>query len=103
MQIKKPSKGLGDTIDKFTSATGIKTVAEAVSKLVGAEGCGCEERKQYLNELFPYKEKYRKFRIIKDFVLEGNYKKGEIYSINKEHPLQPHIINLTEKKYLEEI
>lgn len=47
-----PSEGLGDTIEKITEATGIKKL---VKWMVG-EDCGCEERKQKLNELFPYKK-----------------------------------------------
>ena len=45
------SKGLGDTIEKITTATGIKAAVKAV---VG-EDCGCDERKEKLNQLFPYK------------------------------------------------
>lgn len=45
------SKGLGDTVEKFTTATGIKAVVKAV---VG-DDCGCDERKEKLNKLFPYK------------------------------------------------
>lgn len=44
------SKGLGDTIEKITDITGIKKV---VNFLFG-EDCGCEERKNKLNILFPY-------------------------------------------------
>ena len=44
------SKGLGDTIDKFTTATGIKKV---VQKATGG-GCGCNKRKEQLNSMFPY-------------------------------------------------
>jgi hypothetical protein len=47
------SKGLGDTIEKITTATGIKTVVEAVSKATGKE-CGCSKRKDALNRVFPY-------------------------------------------------
>jgi hypothetical protein len=47
------SKGLGDTIEKITTATGIKSVVEAVSKATGA-GCGCSKRKDALNRAFPY-------------------------------------------------
>ena len=50
------SKGLGDTIEKFTSATGIKSVVDWVSSATGVD-CGCEERKEWLNETFSYKEK----------------------------------------------
>jgi hypothetical protein len=46
------SEGLGDTIEKITEATGIKKL---VKWMVG-EDCGCDERKQKLNELFPYKK-----------------------------------------------
>jgi hypothetical protein len=45
-------KGLGDTIEKITTATGIK---KAVKFLAG-EDCGCEERKQVLNKKFRYKK-----------------------------------------------
>ena len=49
--MKKKSRGLGDTIEKITEATGIKKLV----KLVAGEDCGCEERKQKLNDLFRYK------------------------------------------------
>lgn len=45
-------KGLGDSIEKITKATGIADVV----KFVAGEDCGCAERKDKLNELFPYKE-----------------------------------------------
>lgn len=51
----KKSKGLGDTIEKITEATGIKAVVEAVSEATGLN-CGCEDRKDLLNKLFPYKQ-----------------------------------------------
>ena len=53
---KKKSKGLGDTIEKITKATGIKKVVDTVSKATGKD-CGCEERKDTLNRLFPYNYK----------------------------------------------
>lgn len=46
------SQGLGDTVEKVLEATGIAKVA----KWIMGEDCGCEERKQKLNELFPYKK-----------------------------------------------
>ncbi len=46
------SRGLGDTIHNFTSATGIKKVVDRVSK----GGCGCGERRDSLNRVFPYKK-----------------------------------------------
>ena len=50
---KKKSKGLGDTIEKITKATGIKKVVYKVSEVTGKD-CGCGKRKDVLNELFPY-------------------------------------------------
>ena len=44
------SKGLGDTIAKITEATGIDKLA----KFIAGEDCGCDERKEKLNKLFPY-------------------------------------------------
>ena len=62
--LKKPSntlepnasKGLGDTIEKITKATGIKSIVERASKAVGKD-CGCGKRKEKLNNIFPYKNK----------------------------------------------
>jgi hypothetical protein len=48
--MKTESKGLGDTLAKLTKATGIDKVA----KFVMGEDCGCDERKEKLNKLFPY-------------------------------------------------
>ena len=49
------SKGLGDSIEKITKATGIKKVVDTVSKVVKKD-CGCNKRKTSLNKLFPYKK-----------------------------------------------
>ena len=46
------SKGLGDTIEKITKATGIQKI---VKKTIGND-CGCDERKEKLNKKFPYKK-----------------------------------------------
>jgi len=49
------SKGLGDSIEKFTKATGIKTVVDNVSQGLNIP-CGCQKRKEKLNNIFPYKQ-----------------------------------------------
>ena len=49
------SKGLGDTVEKFTRATGIKKAVDTVSKAIGKD-CGCNKRKDKLNKMFPYKK-----------------------------------------------
>ena len=51
-EVKAESKGLGDTIEKITQATGIKRLV----KFIAGEDCGCEERKLKLNRLFPYQK-----------------------------------------------
>ena len=43
------SKGLGDTIEKFTTATGIKKAVKTITEAVGIKDCGCNERKEKLN------------------------------------------------------
>lgn len=48
---KKPkSKGVGDTVEKITKATGIKKVVDTLF-----DDCGCDKRKKLLNKIFPYK------------------------------------------------
>ena len=48
------SKGLGDSIEKFTKATGIKSLVELSMGAVGKKDCGCNKRKDKLNKMFPY-------------------------------------------------
>jgi hypothetical protein len=48
------SKGLGDSIAKLTKATGLDKVAHNMAKAVGKEDCGCNERRDTLNRVFPY-------------------------------------------------
>lgn len=47
---KNKPKGLGDTIEQITEATGIKAVVKAIA----GEDCGCDERRDKLNKIFPY-------------------------------------------------
>ena len=47
---KRKPKGLGDTVENITKATGIKKVV----KFIAGEDCGCDKRKEKLNKMFPY-------------------------------------------------
>ena len=47
-------KGLGDRIEDFTKATGIKRVVDSVSRGLNIP-CGCQQRKEKLNKIFPGK------------------------------------------------
>jgi hypothetical protein len=59
MQLNQQSKGLGDTIEKITTATGIKKLAETITKVTGKD-CGCNKRKEALNQKFPYNNNEKK-------------------------------------------
>ena len=59
-------KGLGDTIDRITTATGIK---KAVKFLAG-EDCGCDQRKKVLNKKFRYKKPECLLEYEYDFISE---------------------------------
>jgi hypothetical protein len=52
---RRKSRGVGDSINIITKATGIKTLVKTVTKAVGIEDCGCDQRQENLNKLFPYK------------------------------------------------
>lgn len=53
------SKGLGDTIEKITTVTGIKKIVDTVAKATGKD-CGCAARKAKLNQKFPYNNQTKK-------------------------------------------
>ena len=48
---RQNSKGLGDTIEKITEATGIKKIVKKIS----GDDCGCNKSKKQLNKILPYK------------------------------------------------
>lgn len=50
LEQESKSKGLGDTVDKITEATGIKKVVKAMF----GDDCGCDDRKDFLNTLVRY-------------------------------------------------
>ena len=102
--LKQESQGLGDTVAKITSFFGIDKVAEAVAKLAGAEGCGCNERRQMLNELFPYEGKTRKFKVLKQFQWgQEIYFEGQELTVDKNHQIFPSVLALAKDNVIEEI
>lgn len=54
--IRKKPKGLGDSIENFTTKTGIKTIVDRVSEGLNIP-CGCEGRRKAMNAIFPYRDK----------------------------------------------
>ena len=55
MSGENKSKGLGDSVEKITKASGLKTLMELGMKAAGKKDCGCNDRKEWLNKRFPYK------------------------------------------------
>ena len=51
-EVKPQAKGLGDTVESIIKLTGLDI-------FVKGKDCGCEKRKELLNELFPYRFKAR--------------------------------------------
>ena len=49
------SRGLGDSIAKFTERTGVKTIVDRVSDGLNLP-CGCNNRQEWFNEKFPYRK-----------------------------------------------
>jgi hypothetical protein len=93
------SQGFGDSIAKMTHLFRINKVAEAVAKLAGAPGCGCKERREFLNQLFPYNNTTRTFKFLKEF---ATYKEGDIVEIKRGHALFKRIIELQKEEILVE-
>lgn len=50
------SQGLGDTIAKVTHVLKLDVAADKIAKAMGKEDCGCNKRREKLNELFPYQK-----------------------------------------------
>ena len=67
-ELIKP-RGLGDTIEKITEATGIKKVVKAIF----GDDCGCDERRDRLNE------KYTKARPAERCFTETLYDRYKAY------------------------
>jgi hypothetical protein len=50
----RKAKGLGDTIEQITEATGIKAAVKLFTEVTGID-CGCDARKEKLNTLISYR------------------------------------------------
>ena len=97
-------QGLGDTIGTITSFLGIDKVADAVAKLAGLPGCGCEERKAYLNHLFPYSSYTRQFKILKYFRI-GNvkYEEGSVIEVTRNSLIFATLTHYVRDGFLQEL
>ncbi len=95
---KAPSQGLGDTIAKITHATGLDVVADKVAKAMGKEDCGCNKRREKLNELIPFSKPTPSVPLPSTFLINRNlsiqwnnglvkYAKGEQVFVDDNHPI----------------
>jgi hypothetical protein len=50
MQVIRSHKGLGDTVEFLLQKTGIAYAVKMAASSVGITDCGCEKRKEILNE-----------------------------------------------------
>jgi len=53
---KNQDEGLGDTVAYLTSLLKIDKLVKEITGALDIEDCGCERRKEKLNEMFPYKK-----------------------------------------------
>jgi hypothetical protein len=122
---KEKSQGLGDTIAKFTHATGIDKAVETVVKMAGKEDCGCNKRRRTLNEIFPYTttstvtgsvipppsldEVEGRYLILQEIhttlpnIGAFTFNKGTELLVNKEHPLYKDIPYYYEKNIIKKL
>ena len=52
----KAGEGLGNTVEDIIHITGLDRIARMYTQITGND-CGCEQRKEYLNQLFPFQLK----------------------------------------------
>ena len=80
--MKSKSKGLGDTIAKVTKATGV----EKIVKTFFGDDCGCDQRRERLNKMFPYRTindmTQQQIQFFKD-VLQPAYRHGVLGKQNR--------------------
>ena len=60
--ILKTDKGLGDTIERITKATGIKKVVDTLSEVTGKD-CNCGKRKEKLNKFILNAQRYSDYPV----------------------------------------
>ncbi len=71
------AKGLGDTLEKVFEKTGIKKLV----KFIAGEDCGCNERKDKLNKMFPYRKP--------NCLIEDEYLILESFFLNSTSEIKP--------------
>lgn len=83
---RKKAQGLGDTIEQITTATGIKAAVDWFADATGID-CGCEARKEKLNELFRYKKPECLTKEEFEFYSEFNKRRSQTLSVADQREL----------------
>lgn len=88
--------GLGDTI---------ASVADIIKAAIPVKmDCGCEKRKQLLNEIFPYIWVRRKFIVLEEFIIrKETFVKDQILEIGIDNILHYRVQRLVETNKIKEI
>ena len=69
---QKEIRGLGDAVEAFTKATGIKAIVDKVSDVLGVD-CGCDDRRERLNNLLPRGRKQVRCMTDEEYVSYGEF------------------------------
>ena len=69
---QKEINGLGDVVEAFTKATGIKAIVDKVSDVLGVD-CGCDDRRERLNNLLPRGRKQVRCMTDEEYVSYGEF------------------------------
>jgi hypothetical protein len=65
IKILSKQKGLGDTVAMVTTYTGIKYAIDKAKESGIIGDCGCKERQEKLNNMFPYGRKEQDSEILR--------------------------------------
>ena len=82
-KIANEPKGLGDTIENALKKTGIKKLVD-----VFTDDCGCTERKEKLNKIFPYKRKPQRCLTETQYNNYKTYKENRTLNVWNEHEIK---------------
>ncbi len=75
-----PSEGLGDTVAKFLHFTGVDKIVNTVAEALDIEDCGCNARREQLNQAFSYKKREPPVIEMGEGYISKNGRKIKVYS-----------------------
>lgn len=88
----------------MTNFLGIDKAAENIAKLAGKADCGCNRRREFLNQLFPYTGVVKEFKVLKDFNHGGTYyTEGQTIHITKTSGIAIKMKDLITEEFLVEV